>query len=292
MGWAWNSDYKGWNSKSYGGGRDKGQASKSPTPSWGAWRCECGNVQTGSQCKSCRRKWWDVAWTKVDPAKPTQQKPGWNQAMPPARPNENVLRFLDMILGQEEATVDRGALQAEAAKLREGIAGSGPAKSTSAKLKSALDKLSAKKATFKTLKGKIKVAQQELTEMEKQHDGLAAEVAALEDECTTLANQVAIKLDTDSETDEPEGDTSEGTHQAQPDPSDNPGSWAPRAKAKPNSPGHPANSVTLTHLDKDDLAELLRKARKEVKRRRLESSQGSSEASQTQDCDEASDEEM
>ena len=31
------------------------------------WMCvECQNVQSGSQCQKCRKKWWDLKWEKAE----------------------------------------------------------------------------------------------------------------------------------------------------------------------------------------------------------------------------------
>ena len=56
----------GWyHSNSWSGYADQGLKSKhdargkeTQKKTWGSWKCECGNVQTGSQCK----KWWNTHW--------------------------------------------------------------------------------------------------------------------------------------------------------------------------------------------------------------------------------------
>ena len=63
----------------------------STEPLLGRWRCQCGNVQTGSQCKDCNAKWWNVEWTREDPppgpkstphkTDPPSHKPAEKQAL-------------------------------------------------------------------------------------------------------------------------------------------------------------------------------------------------------------------
>ena len=37
--------------------------------SWGRWKCgKCGNVQTGSECKGCKQKWWHLPGTRCQDA--------------------------------------------------------------------------------------------------------------------------------------------------------------------------------------------------------------------------------
>ena len=202
MGWTWDYSNKNWNAKQNTVGWWKGQASKPKAKSWGLWRCERGNNQAGSQCKHCGKKWWEVEWTKADGPALTTHKPAKQTAKPP-QCTQDIIGFLDKFLAhkpqQGEDLHAMASLHTMAAGLREGIAGTEPKVSKGNRLKSVIDKLAFKKVAMHNLKAKLKQAQQDLEEMENQHDTLATEVATLEEERTELANLMANQPDTDSE---------------------------------------------------------------------------------------------
>lgn len=69
MGWQWKTE------------------NKSGLPACrGHWRCACGNVQSGSQCKRCRIKWWQTHRSKVE----TSGKPRPSSDPPKPKPPRKV----------------------------------------------------------------------------------------------------------------------------------------------------------------------------------------------------------
>ena len=285
MGWSWDHGSKNWNAKHHSGTWWKGQASKPKAKSWGLWKCECGNSQTGSQCKTCGKKWWTVEWEKVEPNSQAAHKAVKHPAKPPKPPQsmQEMVSFLDKFLAHKPQAGDGQQLmedlQSMAAGLREGIAGTEPKVSKGNRLKSVIDKLAFKKATLHSLKAKLKQTQQELEEMESNHDALSSEVASLEEERTELANLVANQPDSESE-DEQEGQATEKDHPmgAQ--------SWAPKPKAKPKVE---EPYLDLTRLPQADIDSLLKCVRKEAKKRKMNDTQ--STAFYTQEDDDDDDEE-
>ena len=283
MGWTWDYSNKSWGNKQANGSWGKGQPSKPKAKSWGLWRCECGNSQAGSQCKHCGKKWWEVEWTKAEAPAATTDKPAKQTAKPP-QCTQDIIGFLDTFLAhkpqQGEDLHAMANLHIMAAGLRDGIAGTEFKVSKGNRLKSVIDKLAFKKTAMHSLKGKPKQAQQELEDMEKQHDTLATEVASLEEERTELANLMANQPDTDSEGEQEEAPPSAADH-----PMGAQAHWAPKAKAKPRAQGD--FGLDLTRLPQEDLDGFQQCVKQEAKRRRVTNSQSSSNP--TEDDDEEED---
>ena len=288
MGWMWDYSNKNWYAKQHTGGWWKGQAAKPKAKSWGLWKCECGNSQTGSQCKHCGKKWWNVDWEKAEPASQSANKAAKHSAKPPKPPQsmQDMVAFLDKFLahkpqpGEDQQAME--GLHSLAAGLREGIAGTEPKVSKGNRLKSVIDKLAFKKVALHSLKAKLKQAQQELEEMENNHDTLSSEVATLEEERTELANLVANQPDSDSE-EEQEGQATEA-----PDHPMGAQNWAPRAKAKPKAE---EAFLDLTRLPQADIDSLLKCVRKEAKKRKMNDTQSTSFFTQEDDDDDDEEEE-
>ena len=281
MGWSWDHGNNGWYGKQQHGAWWKGQASKPKAKSWGLWKCECGNTQTGSQCKSCGKKWWTVDWEKAEPNGQAARKAAKASAKPPTTPQsmQDMISFLDKFLSHKPQAGDGQQvmedLQSLAAGLREGIAGAEPKVSKGNKLKSVIDKLAFKKAALHSLKAKLKQAQQELEELENNHDALASEVASLEEERTELANLVANQPDSESE-DEQDGQATEKDHVmgAQ--------HWAPKPKAKPKVE---EPYIDLTRMPQADIVSLLRCVKNEAKKRKMNDTQSTDFYTQEDDDD-------
>jgi len=287
MGWSWDHGSNSWYAKQHHGTWWKGQASKPKAKSWGLWKCECGNSQTGSQCKICGKKWWTVDWEKVEPNGQAAHKAAKVSAKPPKTPQsmQEMISFLDKFLAHKPQAGDGHQVMEDlhslAAGLREGIAGAEPKVSKGNKLKSVIDKLAFKKAALHSLKAKLKQAQQELEDLENNHDALSSEVASLEEERTELANLVANQPDSESE-DEQEGQATEKDHVmgAQ--------NWAPKPKAKPKGE---EPYLDLTRLPQADIDSLLRCVRKEAKKRKMNDTQSTDCYTQEDDDGDDDDEE-
>ena len=146
-----------------------------------------------------------------------------------------------------------------------------------------MDKLTHKKAALNTAKSKLKAAQQELSEIEKNHDNLAIEVAALEEERTDLANQVVNQVDTDSEApaeeqEPPQDQTNEHRTEGQAQ-----WEWNPVPKAKAWN-----KQQRFTQMSEQELEDLLRRAKREAKRRRVISSDDDEDADEEGEEDDIS----
>ena len=282
----WKNNSTGWSKPGWrnGWGQSQGQAKPTQSQSWGDWCCgECGNTQSGSQCKGCKCKWWEVSWTKPDKAKARKSTKG--QAQPHTKPKEDLVRFLDMFLAKGDQS--NTAMNTLAAEIREGLTADEPKVSRNNRLKSVLDKLTHKKAALNTAKSKLKSAQQELNEAEKNHDNLAIEVAALEEERTDLANQVVNQVDTDSEAPAEEQETSVGQTSEDRSEGEAQWKWTPVPKAKAWN-----KQQRFTQMSEEDLQELLRRARREAKRRRIHSVDDDEEADEEGEEDDISSPDM
>ena len=288
MGWSWDHSSKNWNAKQHTGGWWKGQALKPKAKSWGPWKCECGNTQTGSQCKHCGKKWGTVEWEKAEPVSQEAHKAAKHSAKPPKPPQsmQEMVGFLDKFLAHKpqpgEGQQELAELHSLAAGIREGIAGTEPKVSKGNRLKSVIDKLAFKKSTLHSLKAKLKQAQQELEEMESSHDTLSSEVASLEEERTELANLVANQPDSESEGEQ------EGQATEKPDHPMGTQGWAPRAKAKPKVE---EPELDLTRLPQADIDRLLKCVRKEAKKRKMNDTQSTTFYTQEDDDDDDEEEE-
>ena len=278
----WKDYGNGWNKSGWKSswGQSQGQAKQAKpaqNQSWGDWLCgTCNNQQSGSQCKKCKCKWWEVQWTKAEQSK--AGKPPKSQATAQAKPKDDIVRLLDMLLAEGgHASTPMHTLAAE---IREGLTSAEPKLSRNNRLKSVLDKLTHKKTALTAAKATLKSVQQMLTDAEKNHDNLAIEVASLEQERTDLANQVVNQVDTDSEEEtaaeqqgpaaaQPSGANTESTEgQAQP-------RWTPVPKAKAWN-----YQQRFTQMSEHELQDLLRRARREAKRRRIDSTE------EEEECDE------
>ena len=126
MGWSYSNTSKPWNTtKKHRDNWGWGQAK--PKASWGPWRCQCGNENTGNQCVHCHSKWWEVQWEKVEAAKPAaasdRKASGKGVGKPKAKPGLDILAFLDKFLGTKvEEAQDFAKLHTLATELREGLA--------------------------------------------------------------------------------------------------------------------------------------------------------------------------
>ena len=127
--------------------------------------------------------------------------------------------------------------------------------------------------------------------MEKNHDSVAIEVAALEEERTNLANQVANQVDSESEAEgdgEPRQDKPNQPEAKDSAWSPGPNAWnaAPKAQPRASNKNHRLNEMSEEELD-----QLLSRAKREI-RRRLANTQSSEEPTQDDDEYEEDDDEM
>ena len=212
MGWQWQNGWQSngqqawWSNdwRNNWGSKPKGPARRRPpSPSWGLWRCQCGNLQSGSQCKSCKSKWSEVDWTKVT------QPPG--QALDPPKPEQahkpaerSALAALDELIHRLPPG-DDALTQVESLRtlLREGA----PAQSTRQKLKSVLDKLDYQRNRAKSLRQELKTLEDKKNKVEKDITDAEGQLKALEEEQAALCFMVSPEGPAaDSESEEEEED--------------------------------------------------------------------------------------
>ena len=219
MGWQWQDGWQSngrqsWWSKDWrnnAGSKPKTTTRRVATQSWGLWTCQCGNVQTGSQCKGCKAKWWNVEWARPEPA--PGPKTGAKTDPPSHKPAEKqVLSALDELLpklppGDDAHTLVEG--------LRDLLRGRAPAQSKRQKLKSVLDKLDYHRNRSKTLKHRLKTLEEEKLKIEKDLADADTQTKALEEEqaqlCSTIGPEVSEEEseEEDDEEDNPPGMLSE-----------------------------------------------------------------------------------
>ena len=93
-------------------GYSKGQAKGSQ--SWGRWRCQCGNVQSGSQCHGCRKKWWQVQWTPAPTQFGAERTNAWEHPKGAAPKKTDPLTQLKALLGQMGPVFEKNSTRTKA----------------------------------------------------------------------------------------------------------------------------------------------------------------------------------
>ena len=191
MGWLWQDGWQSngkqswwsndWRNTSGSKPRAPGRRF-SPSPSWGLWTCQCGNVQSGSQCKGCKQKWWDVEWTRGDKA-PSLNTPAAKNEGHFKTEEKQCLTSLDELLKKLPPT-DEAHTQVEG--LRDLLRGRAPVQSTRQKLKSVLDKLDYQRNRSKTIKQELKTLEERKTRLEKDLQEADTLTKSLEEEQTSL----------------------------------------------------------------------------------------------------------
>ena len=260
---------QGWSGKSYGRNKD------TQKKSWGSWKCECGNVQSGSQCKGCGKKWWNSQWEQPSrwasgpPAwlgKQQKHETHWEKG---AQPSEAILNFLEQFISQSAENEDMGNLKAKAAALQGELQAGEPKSSRTSQLRSVIDKLEHKKGAVRSLRAKVTELSEHLRQVEEQLEVLTGEVAGLEEKRAKLCESVAAEPDSDGdEAQNPQGEEEyppPGTHRVPsaekvPDKGKGKGKAPFRTKVKA--------WTLLSGLNEDELTEMLEGTRAELKRRR------------------------
>ena len=262
-GWSGNAD-QWWRAMHHG--RNKGTQKKN----WGSWKCECGNVQTGSQCKGCGKKWcnthWEQPsrWSNGPPAWLDKQHRQWKQGDKGSQPSESILNFLEQFITQSAENEDMGTLKAKAAALQGELQAGEPKASRTAQLRSVIDKLEHKKGASRTLKAKASELGEKLQKIEAQLEEFIVEVAALEEKRAKLCESVAAEPDSDGD-DGPNPLGEEGN--PQPGPSTMPNGEKGKGKGK-NPFRRKVKTWTLLSGLKEEPTEMLEVSRAELKRRR------------------------
>ena len=203
MGWYSNGwgdrEIQWWKGSHYG--RNKATQKKG----WGSWKCERGNVQSGSQCKGCGKKWWNSQWEQPSrwangpPAWLGKQQKQWRHWEKGAQPSEAIMSFLEQFITQSGENEDLGSLKAKAAVLQGKLQAGEPKSSRTVQLRSVIDKLEHKKGTTRTLKAKASELGEQLKKVEAQLEELTMEVAALEEKRAKLCESVAAEPDSDGD---------------------------------------------------------------------------------------------
>ena len=196
MGW-WSGSTNSWDS--WGSWRSPSRSParrrSGPQSSWGQWKCACGNIQSGSQCKSCRSKYWEVEWEAVSPTgaggKPPATRAPWakpDKGQPKASsPDADLLAHLDQFLSGATLATE---LEGPAAALRNQLRLRAPASSKRQKLKSVMDKIDHHKAQIHKAKTRLKEIDAERSALEEQLTVLDGGLTALEQEKGTLCTLV------------------------------------------------------------------------------------------------------
>jgi len=197
MGW-WSGSTNSWDS--WGSWRSPSRSPVrrryGPTTSWGQWKCACGNVQSGSQCKGCRSKYWEVEWEAVPSSPgaggrtPATRAP-WakpDKVQPKAsRTDADPLTHLDQFLSSATLATE---LEGPAAALRNQLRIRAPASSKRQKLKSVMDKIDHHKSQIHKAKKRLKEIEAERSALEEQLTELDGGLAALEQDKETLCTLV------------------------------------------------------------------------------------------------------
>ena len=273
MGWYSNGwgdrEVQWWKGSHYG--RNKAMQKKA----WGSWKCECGNVQSGSQCKGCGKKWWATQWEQPSrwangpPAwlgKQQKHETHWGKG---TQPSEAILNFLEQFISQSAENEDMGNLKAKAAALQGELQAGEPKSSRTSQLRSVIDKLEHKKGAVCSLRAKVAELSEHLRQVEEQLEVLTGEVAGLEEKRAKLCESVAAEPDSDGdEAQNPQGEEEyppPGTHplpcaEKVPDKGKGKGKSVFRTKVKA--------WTLLSGLNEDELNEMLEGTRAELKRRR------------------------
>ena len=192
MGWQWQDGWQSngkqswwsndWRNTSGSKPRAPGRR-PSPSPSWGLWTCQCGNVQTGSQCKGCKEKWWNVDWTRGKQA-PSLKATGVKPESQSFKVEEKqCLTVLDDFL-KKLPTTDEAHTQVEG--LRDLLRGRSPAQSTRQKLKNVLDKLGYQRNRTTSLKQELKTIEDRKLRIEKELLEADTRTKSLEEEQASL----------------------------------------------------------------------------------------------------------
>ena len=204
MGW-W--DYSSDSSWSWRTSRSPVRRRSGPTDSWGQWKCACGNIQSGSQCKGCHSKYWQVKWETVQSP---SGKPGSPQATraPWAKPDKpqpkassegvELLTHLDQFLAKANVPPD---LMDPAMALRTELRLRAPTASERQKLKSVMDRIDHHKQQLHTIKKRLKEIEAERSTLEEQLAELEGGLGTLEQDKETLCTLVAAGGFDDSSSD-------------------------------------------------------------------------------------------
>ena len=206
MGWQWQDGWQSngrqsWWSNDWRNNSGSKPKARPANQSWGLWTCQCGNVQTGSQCKGCKAKWWTVNWTRGDQA--PGPKAGSKSEPPTHKPAEKkTLAALDELLpklppGDDAHTLVEG--------LRDVLRGRAPAQSKRQKLKSVLDKLDYQRNRAKSIKQRLKTLEEEKLKLEKDLADADTQTKSLEEEQTQLCSTIGPEV-SDEESEEEEED--------------------------------------------------------------------------------------
>ena len=226
MGWQWDSEDDGygdssWEWPSWGGqgqmrrGSPTRRQKRSPPPqSWGLWECGgCGNRQTGSQCKCCHQKWWDVPWTKIDDTCPSPGgKTRDHGPMKNKHLEKDALDILERLLGSLEDSDDA---HAQVSALRDLLRSRASPQNNRSKLKSILDQIEFQKRKGRDIKARLKALEAEKDQLEMGLGEVESALKPLEEArnelCLIVGNAEADDTEESSSgTNTPGGTTSPG----------------------------------------------------------------------------------
>lgn len=162
--------------------------------SWGQWKCACGNIQSGSQCKGCRSKYWEVEWEAVPSGaggKPQATRAPWAKPVvpqPKAFADAPLLSQLDQFLSNTTLPAELGG---PAATLRNALRVRAPPSSQRQKLKSVMDKIDHHKSQIHKTKKRLKDLEAERAALDEQLMELEGGLTTLEHDKEALCNLVA-----------------------------------------------------------------------------------------------------
>ncbi len=186
------------------GGKYKGAGALQQ--SWGRWRCcACGNVQTGSECKGCRAKWWTVEWQRAEEPQGghsnrprTTKSQAWSSfgsgvrlfGQPSWADGAQLQSALASMAQSKRGVPDNPEVQELAAQLRDKLRESEPKKQKTARLQSVMDQLKDRKAKRESNRKLIAELAQSLEEAEAEAKRLDDDIARLTTEQTATMDEI------------------------------------------------------------------------------------------------------
>ena len=199
MTWQWSArsfgdggygGYGGW-SASWGSGQWKRRNHNTHRGAQSAsfrWKClDCGNQQTGSQCKGCNKKYWEVNWEKVTPPTKWSNPQGCEGTSAQTDPHAIVQTLLHTLKnplpgGQAPDT----HTMALAAQLQQQLLVDASLNTKQIRLRSVIDKIHHRKAEGQKLQAQADKLRSDLDQIEQKLDKVTEELTELEKDRLTL----------------------------------------------------------------------------------------------------------
>jgi len=174
----------------YGSSKAKNYWGKSTTFHW---KCmECQNIQTGSECKGCRKKYWEVRWEKHEPGKhgrangPSDQKAAHSD--PHVALHQLIHTLLNPAVGAPAPDPSTVAL---ATQLQKQLMLDASLSCKHQRLRSILDKIDYQKKEAQRKQEQVDYMKAQIETLEKELDNHTSQISALEEERTMLCESIS-----------------------------------------------------------------------------------------------------